>query len=133
MLRRLGCKEPDMFKPLEKLLSVALLLFLVEFCFVTGQGETQSVPGLGRLPSRGWARTFWPASDDSVCLSCGLNPRLWSVSGHVISPLDVLQPPYGQAGARARAWLSHAAETQALVTASSRSGFPIRDLFPSPS
>ena len=57
-----------MFKPLDKLLSVALL-FLVEFCFVTGQGETQSVPGLGRLPSRGWARTFWPASDDACCLS----------------------------------------------------------------
>lgn len=55
------------------------------------------------------------ASEDSLCLSCGLNPRLWRVRGHFVSPLSGLHPPYGQADPQAGAWLSHAAETRRAV------------------
>lgn len=74
MLRRLGCKAPDVFKPHDKPLALALILSVLEFCFVTGQGEAHCVPELGWLPSGGWPECFCLASEESPPLSRGLHP-----------------------------------------------------------
>lgn len=112
MLRHLGCKEPDMLKPLRKLLSVALVLYLSFVLSLVKEKHNLFLGWAGCPPGAGPERSG-PACDDSVCLSCGLNPRLWRKSGHV-SPLVPLHPPHGWADAQARVWLSHTAETQAI-------------------
>lgn len=59
-------------------------------------------PGWAICPPGAEPERSGPASEDSLCLSCGLNPRLWHVSSHVVSPLEVFHPPYGWAEPHSR-------------------------------
>ena len=139
VLRPLGRKEPVVFQPCVKLLSVALVLSVAEFRFlVTRQGEAQCVPGLGyRPPEAGQNVPAQPLRSLSVCLSHGLSPRLWCVSG----PLR-LSPPTLPVPLTGRLMLKLAvAEPQAAVWAL-RQRLPVRaprgtgageDQVPSPS